>query len=139
MKKLRSTFMIEVIAYNEPGYQKLLSYKSWKVAMLNYTDELCIENIAYFEAHDETDEVFVLLEGNMILYYLIDDRVHLLPLEKNKIYNVKKGIYHTHVLSQDAKVLIVEEDNTSYDNSKRIYVDDDLRHQLDMLWEKARV
>jgi len=131
--------MIEILEYKEPGFLELMTFQSWKVAMLNFTDELCIENIYYFEAHNETDEVFVLLEGEAIMYYLIDQQIHQLKLERNKVYNVKKGLYHTHVLSRDAKLLIVEESNTSYDNSKRIYLDEALRLQLDKLWEKANV
>lgn len=131
--------MIEILEYKEPGFLELMTFQSWKVAMLNYTDELCIENIYYFEAHNETDEVFVLLEGEAIMYYLIDQQIHQLKLKRNKVYNVKKGLYHTHVLSRDAKLLIVEESNTSYDNSKRIYLDEALRLQLDKLWEKANV
>lgn len=131
--------MIEILEYKEPGFLELMTFQSWKVAMLNYTDELFIENIYYFEAHNETDEVFVLLEGEAIMYYLIDQQIHQLKLERNKVYNVKQGLYHTHVLSRDAKLLIVEESNTSYDNSKRIYLDEALRLQLDKLWEKANV
>lgn len=131
--------MIEILEYKEPGFLELMTFQSWKVAMLNYTDELFIENICYFEAHNETDEVFVLLEGEAIMYYLIDQQIHQLKLERNKVYNVKQGLYHTHVLSRDAKLLIVEESNTSYDNSKRIYLDEALRLQLDKLWEKANV
>ena len=41
----------------------------------------------------------------------------LLQLEPGKIYNVKKGVWHTHTLSQDAKVLVVENRDTTYDNS----------------------
>ena len=81
----------------------------------------------------------MLLEGEAIMYYLIDQQIHQLKLKRNKVYNVKKGLYHTHVLSRDAKLLIVEESNTSYDNSKRIYLDEALRLQLDKLWEKANV
>jgi hypothetical protein len=34
-----------------------------------------------------------------------------------KIYNVKKGAWHTHTLSRDAMVLVVENRDTTYDNS----------------------
>jgi hypothetical protein len=34
-----------------------------------------------------------------------------------KIYNVKKSVWHSHTLSRDAKLLIVENRNTTFDNS----------------------
>lgn len=121
-------------SYDDPGYLTLMSYQSWRVAFLNYIDELKPENIPYFEAHHKTDEVFVLLEGDAILYYLEDGKVMHVKMVKNKVYNVKKDVYHTHALSPDCKLLIIEEENTSDDNSSRIYVDDEMRKALVKIW-----
>lgn len=107
----------EVYQYNEIGYQKLFSFQSWRIAILNYIDELDKENITKFQAHLETDEAFVLLEGAATLFYLDQDEVKPIHLEKNKVYNMKKGVYHSHVLSKTCKILIIEEENTSDDNS----------------------
>jgi len=41
-------------------------------------------------------------------------------MEPEKIYDIKRGVWHSHVLSEDAKVLIVENENTSPLNSPRI-------------------
>jgi hypothetical protein len=38
-------------------------------------------------------------------------------MEPFKIYNVKKGAWHTHSLSEDGMVLVVENRDTTYDNS----------------------
>jgi len=51
-------------------------------------------------------------------------------MERGKIYNVKKGVYHTHTLSKDAKVLIVENDDTSDDNSPKFMIDKDTNNIL---------
>lgn len=128
--------MIDVYKYNSEGYKKLFSYNNWRIAMLNYTDELRPLNINYFEAHNETDEVFVLLEGNAIIYYLENDNINHIFLEKNKVYNVKKGTYHTHVLSKNCKLLIIEEENTNYNNSPRIYISDKERKIIKEVWDK---
>lgn len=37
------------------------------------------------------------------------------------IYNVKKGVYHALLMEKDAKVLIVENHNTSRDNTEYYY------------------
>ena len=111
------------------------SYQEWRVAMLNYIDHLEIEEINYVECHNKTDEVFVLLEGTCHLIVFKDNKFSFTKLEKNKIYNVPLGIYHNHVLSNDAKVLIIEQEDTNDDNSSRIYLNDDVRRQLIKEWE----
>ena len=39
-------------------------------------------------------------------------------MEKNKTYNVQKGVWHTIATSRDARGLIVENADTSDDNSE---------------------
>ncbi len=131
--------MIDVFEYNGDGYQKLFSYNNWRIAILNYTNELKPLNINYFEAHDETDEVFVLLEGKAVIYYLEKANIKHIFLEKHKVYNVKKGTYHTHVLSKDCKLLIVEEESTNYNNSPRIYITEKERKSIKEIWDKYEV
>lgn len=128
--------LYEIHEYGEPGYSTLMRYDKWRVAVLNYIDELEPENIEHFEKHNETDEVFVLLDGDCtLLFGLTDsngkligiDAVKMLP---HKAYNVKKGIYHSHVLSKKGKVLIVENENTSDDNSTKIQLSSVLKAKL---------
>ena len=128
--------MIDIYAYDEAGYQKLFSFQSWRIAILNYTAELKPHQITYFEAHNETDEAFVLLEGKAIIYYLDNNDIKHIVLEKNKVYNVKKDVYHTHVLSKDCKLLIIEEESTNYHNSHRIYIGEKEQYQLKEVWER---
>jgi len=112
--------------YGGEGYRKLFNFRNWRIAMLNYTDELKPESIEYVESHRDTDEVFVLLAGECSLIFadIQTGRIKslsVLPLEKGKIFKVPAGVFHTHVLSGDAKLLIVEEDGTDYENSPRVY------------------
>lgn len=109
---------IDVYEFNGPGYQKLFDYNDWRLAILNYIDELEPNNIVFFQAHHKTDEAFILLEGDAIIY-TINQQKELVStsLVKNKIYVVKKDVYHSHVLTKNAKLLIVEEKNTTNENS----------------------
>ena len=112
--------------FNGIGYSKLFHHQNWRVAVLNYIEELEVENISYVECHALTDEVFVLLKGSFKLFFaeVVNNQIiqfNVLSLEPNKVYKIPMGIYHAHTLSKDAQVLIVEEENTSYDNSPRIY------------------
>ena len=67
------------------------------------------------ERHNKTDEVFVLLEGKATLYVENDSVV----MEKSKVYNVEKGEWHHIVVSPDATVLIVENSDTSAENTDK--------------------
>ena len=40
-------------------------------------------------------------------------------MELYKVYNVKKGLWHHIVLSEDAEVLVVENSSTARENSER--------------------
>ncbi len=119
----------EIHAFDEIGYHKLFSYNTWRVAILNYIEELEVERLLYVEAHSLTDEAFVLLSGHCQLFFadVNEDKVthvEVISLEPHLVYRIPKGIYHTHTLSTDAKLLIIEEENTSNENSPRVYLDD---------------
>jgi mannose-6-phosphate isomerase-like protein (cupin superfamily) len=60
--------LLQVTEYTGEGYQPLVDYGSWRVAILRYIDELLPQNITNMQRHDETDEVFVLLSGRCILF-----------------------------------------------------------------------
>ena len=99
----------------------MVDFAAWRVAVLNYSNDLLPENITAMQRHNETDEVFVLLRGRCILFIGEGDEkvtaVHAQNMQPFKIYNVKKSVWHTHTLSRDAKVLIVENRDTTFDNS----------------------
>ncbi len=115
--------LLEIRQYTEEGYKTLVCYDTWRVAVLNYIDEVRPENIEKLERHNETDEVFVLLHGQATLFLGEGDReiktVHPQPMEQNKVYNVKRAVWHAVILSRDASVLIVENADTSDGNSEK--------------------
>jgi len=112
---------IEIIEIQEAGYKPLTDFEAWRVAVLKYCEDVRVENIKTMQRHLETDEVFVLLNGACTLIsggtdeYI--DEVVITKMEPHKIYNVKKGAWHNHVLDEKGEVLIVENQNTCDDNS----------------------
>lgn len=128
--------LLEVSGFDAAGYAPVVDFQTWRVAMLNYIDELEPDKIDNFQCHSETDEVFVLLSGKCILFCAeVDDKKNIVDIvswdmEINKTYNIKRGVYHTHTLSEDAKVLIVENRDTDDNNSPKIMIDDSIRCQL---------
>ena len=112
---------LEICEYTGGGYKPVIDFESWRVAILRYCEELERPNITSMQKHMESDEVFVLLEGDCTLFIGGQgdeigeiEPVSLTPL---KMFNVKKGTWHTHTLEKNTTVLIVENRNTRDDNS----------------------
>lgn len=141
MKK--TGFLYEIAEFNEVGYAPIIDYQSWRVAMLNYIDELEPDQINNFQCHLETDEVFVLLNGRCLLFLAeVNEQnqitaIHPVDMQPHRAYNIKRGVYHTHTLTQDAKVLIVENRDTSDANSPKIMIDQTINQQLTELTAKT--
>jgi len=133
--------LVDIISYEDIGYQPLIHCRDFRVAMLNYHPELLVENIGNFQQHSLTDEAFILLKGSCTLFIAEEaecENIHAVPLEPYKIFNVKQGVYHTHTLSEDASVLIVEADDTCDDNSPMTIVDDAIRARIIEAYEKSK-
>lgn len=121
---------IEIHHFDGIGYQKLFHFQSWRIAILNYIDELKPENIFRFQAHELTDESFVLLEGACTLFIYENGQIMPIHMEPNRIYNIKKGVFHSHTLSKQCKLLIIEEENTSDENSPVMILSEIQKQQL---------
>ena len=131
--------LLEIREYLEPGYRPVVDYESWRVAILNYIDDLSPDQLTAMQRHNETDEVFVLLKGRCILF-LGDGKdtvtaIYAQDLEPLKVYNVKRGTWHTHTLSEDAQLLIVENRDTTFDNSPFCSLDSRQRQDIINLTE----
>lgn len=113
--------LLEVRSHEKAGYLPVIDYEAWRVAILNYSDDLRAENLTAMQRHNETDEVFVLLKGRCLLFLGEGEEtvtaVYAADMQPYKIYNVKKAVWHTHTLSCDAMVLIVENRDTTFGNS----------------------
>ncbi len=126
--------LIDIRSYTGEGYRPLVDYGAWRVAILRAIDELRPERLDTMQRHDETDEVFVLLQGRCILFLGTGqervESVQALAMEPLKLYNVKRGTWHTHTLDADATVLIIENADTSDANSPRVPLDAAQRQEL---------
>lgn len=125
---------IEVKEYTNPGYAPVIDYETWRVAVLNDIDELEISNLKTMQKHLLSDEVFVLLKGSCTLFSGGSGNsignITATTLEPLKMYNVKAGVWHTHTLTKDSSVLIIENQNTCDDNSPTAYMTKEQIKQL---------
>ncbi len=126
--------LLEIRSYDGSGYQPLVDYDKWRVAVLRYSDELLPERIFAMQRHDETDEVFVLLEGRCILFlgksHDTINAITAVDMVPRKLYNVKRGVWHSHTLNKEALVLIVENRDTTVQNSPKLLLNDDQRRRI---------
>ena len=64
-----------------------------------------------------TNEVFVLVSGRATLY--TDSEA--VEMEQGSVYTVPVGVWHHIVVSEDASVIVVENRNTSIENTEKRY------------------
>jgi len=104
---------MEILGYSGEDFKKVLEFEGWKIGFLRYSERF--SEYKSRERHLKTDEAFILLEGEATLY----EKEKIYKMEKCKVYNVKKGLWHHIVVSKDATVLVVENSNTSMENTER--------------------
>lgn len=126
-----SESLVEIKTYAEPNYKSLIFYEGWRIAFLNNHERICRENIFEMERHNETDEVFVLLKGSAALYIgdgssQTSGTITTIPLQPYTIYNVKKKVWHSVETSPDTSILIIENADTSLENSQKIPITPDM-------------
>ena len=133
MKKINE-HLLEIRSFDGAGYQPLIDYDKWRVAILRYCDDLLPERIFAMQRHNETDEVFVLLEGRCILFLGEGNdtvtSITAVDMVPRKLYNIKRGVWHSHTLNNDASVLIVENRDTAIQNSPKKLLNDSQRRRI---------
>ena len=88
------------------GYKPVVTYGNWCCAILNHAEKFDEKNLSYVERHPNTDEVFVLLEGEAEL--LIGMEMKRVKMERGKMYNVSAGTYHQIITRPGTRVMFVE-------------------------------
>ncbi len=112
---------MEKYTYNGEDFKAVLTTDKWKIGLLKYSERfscLCV-----WERHLETDEVFVLLHGNAALYIKKPDGIiEKTVMENGVVYNVPKKEWHHIVVSEDATVMVVENSDTSKENTEKVTI-----------------
>ena len=108
--------MIEQYSYSDEGWKVLIESGEWKIGMLRHNERFGA--FRELEQHTLTDEVFVLLAGSATLY-TDSESAEMKPLT---VYNIPAGVWHHIVVSEDASVLVIENRNTSKENTLKKYL-----------------
>ncbi len=107
---------LDIYEYSGEGYRPLAKCGSWLAASLRYAERFTPEGMTYLERHMQTDEVFVLLAGEATLF--IGMEMTPIKLEPEKLYTVRAAVWHGIQVSRDANVLVIENSDTSRENSE---------------------
>ena len=126
--------LLEIRQFSGKGYQPLIDFRTWRVAILRREDTSPPGNIESMERHTQTDEVFVLLEGEATLVLGGNaakvDGIYSQKLEPCKLYNVKQNAWHTALLSHDVSILLVENCDTGVENTEYCDLSEEQRQAI---------
>lgn len=113
---------MDIVSYGGEGYSTVIKYEGWRCGLIRWSERF--DSLTFFERHNLTDEVFILLGGGATLYTADNDRsITSHEMEKGLLYNVRCAEWHAVTLSRDALVMVVENVGTSKDNSDYFYLD----------------
>ena len=107
---------MQICEQESEGYRRLVENSAWTVAVINYAPRFDAASFARMERHLKTDEVFVLLAGHATL--VVGEMMERVEMEPTKLYTMEQGEWHHILVSQDAKVLVVENSDTSPANTE---------------------
>lgn len=112
---------VDIARHDEPGYRPLLySDGDWLAALMNGTAESWSVPDE-IEQHPGTDELFVLVSGRGLMIVAGNGsepgEIHQLEMERNVLYNVKAGTWHTTPMTEDARFIIIERKGTELNGS----------------------
>ena len=127
--------LIEKYEIKEEGYHPFLIRDGWQVAQLNADSNQKVENIEKLDVHHHTDEVFILLKGDVVLITgtLNPNNQPLLELELMKpgiTYNIPKNTWHNIAMEEGSEVLIMEKSNTHLSDFEFHELTDEEQKQL---------
>ncbi len=114
---------MEIKEHGESGLAALIGGGGWDVLMLNYLPRLGHGAVTQLHRHSETKEVFVLLSGSALLLTATGadapEEIEGVMMESGKVYAVGAGVWHSTVMTEDAKLLLVENSHTTAENTFR--------------------
>ena len=106
------------------GFDVLHSFDGWKTAFISYAEQY--GDLKVLKRHTKTDEAFLLIKGSAILFFSEDgETAEAVKLEKEKIYIVKKNTWHHLKVSPDALIMVVENSDTSKENTETKIINDE--------------
>jgi len=126
--------LIEEYTHTGIGYNPFLIRNNWQVAQLNYMSGQGFEDIVKIDVHLNTDEVFILLKGQVVLIAAEKNEDQLsfrmVKMKEGVTYNIPKMTWHNIAMSDDAQVIIIEDANTHLGDFEYYYLNAEQKGKL---------
>ncbi len=107
--------------FNGEGMARVFENEKWTVGIKNWKPANDVSGIDCLERHNQTDELFVLISGKCSLVFANEESGELkfeaVKMEPNKVYNIPATLWHNTITEKDTKMILIEDSNTSMDNS----------------------
>ena len=120
---------IAVYEFAGEGMQRVFENEKWTVGIKIWKPANDVSGIDCLERHNKTDELFVLVAGSCTLVYANESEkglefaaVHMQP---DKVYNIPATLWHNTITQKDTKMILIEDSNTSMDNSDILELDEE--------------
>lgn len=115
--------LLNLTKYEGSGIGGIVEGREYTILLLNYLPRLSPDKITDMQRHLETDESFILLQGKAVLFAAegkdVPGELEHYVMEPGVIYTVPRNIWHTQAMTEDAKILLVENSGTVAENSPR--------------------
>ena len=107
--------------FSGEGMQRVFENEKWTVGIKNWKPANDITGIDNLERHNKTDELFVLIAGTCTLISAVETENGLAfsktVMEPSKVYNIPATLWHNTITTKDTKMILIEDSNTSMENS----------------------
>jgi hypothetical protein len=119
--------LVEIGEYFGDGFQPVMNFSGWRVAMKRFAASTDPANFHAVDRHNETNEVFILTEGNAEMLLMEGDQkpttFHLFPMQLNVAYSVQQSAWHHVFMAEDSHIIVFERSDTSRANSDQAELD----------------
>jgi mannose-6-phosphate isomerase-like protein (cupin superfamily) len=120
---------INSYAFADEGMRRVYENAKWTVGIKNWKPANDVSGIDCLERHNLTDELFVLLEGRCTLIFANEVseglKIEAVEMDKDKVYVIPQHLWHTTVTERDTKMILIEDSNTSNENSDILHLSGD--------------
>lgn len=119
--------MIRILRHQVEGFSRLYENKNWTVAWKTAAPSNSREAVTKLERHNKTDEIFILLSGNAVMMEGNVEAGAVTKLaerrmEQGCIYLIPKGTWHNTWMEPGAVFAMVENADTSYENTDLVEI-----------------
>lgn len=104
------------------GFCPVCENEKFKCAFITPAPIYALGEVWEMKRHNDSDEVFTLLEGEAILLILEEEVFSKHPLEKGCAYRVAAGTYHYLGVSADAKIFVSESGGMRPENTDTLHL-----------------